>query len=112
MILKTRGDTIRLKFQRVDSNGDVITTAPSAMYLTVKRSWDAADVLIQKALADMTMDEDGTWHVAIQPTETDGLTYGTYVFDLEVTSEDGTITTICKDSLKLTEEATWRENRG
>ena len=110
MISKTRGDTIGLKFQRKDADGEVITDTPTSMYLTVKTSYSASAYIIQKSLDDMTMDEDGTWHVVIDPEDTEALPYGTYVFDIEVTAY-GYVTTICKDSLKLTEEATWSGNK-
>lgn len=106
MILKTRGDTIQLEWQRIDTDGNVITTAPSEMWLTVSPDWDSPVVLIQKSLTQMTMDEEGFWHVTIQGSETEPLPYGTYVFDIEVTAQ-GITTTICKDQLVLTEESTW-----
>ena len=110
MISKTRGDTIGLKFQRKDADGETIITRPEEMYMTVKTSWDSPDALIQKTLADMTMDEEGVWHVVIQPSDTENLAYGTYVVDIEVTAQ-GYVTTIAKDSLKLTEESTWSVNK-
>lgn len=110
MIKMTRGDTQPLKFQRLDDENHVITDAPDAMFFTVKRSWDDETPVIQKSLADMDMDEDGTWHFIIGASETEALSYGTYVFDLEVTVST-CVTTICKDELALTREATWSSNK-
>lgn len=110
MISKTRGDTIGLRFQRKDADGEIILTAPTAMYFTLKKSYNDSAVVLQKSLSDMTMDEDGTWHIVLAPGDTENLTYGTYVFDIEVTAQ-GYVTTICKDSLKLTEESTWSVNK-
>lgn len=106
MISKTRGDTIQLEWQRRNMEDEVIMTTPSEMWLTVSPDWDSPVKLIQKTLADMTMDEEGFWHVTIQGSETEPLPYGTYVFDIEVTEQSFT-TTICKDALVLTEESTW-----
>ena len=58
----------------------------------------------------MTIDEEGVWHVVIQPSDTENLAYGTYVLDIEVTAQ-GYVTTIAKDTLKLTEESTWSVNK-
>ena len=110
MITMTRGDTQPLKFTRLDTEGHTITDAPDAMYLTVKRSWEDETPVIQKKLSDMTQDETGTWHVVIAASETEMLALGTYVFDVEVTAS-GFVTTICKDEMRITREATWRTNK-
>ena len=110
MITITRGDTQPLKWTRLDPDGHAIMDTPDAMYLTIKRSWDDKNAIIQKKLADMTQDESGAWHTIIAAEETEGLPYGTYVFDLEVTVL-GCVTTICKDELRVTREATWSTNK-
>lgn len=110
MIYITRGDTQPLTWTRLDPAGHTITDAPEAMYLTIKRGWDVTDFVIQKKLTDMTQDENGGWHTIIAASETAGLNYGTYVFDLEVTVL-GCVTTICKDELMITKEATWAANK-
>lgn len=109
MIL-VRGDTGAIKFQRLDSSGEPITVAPTAMYFTVKKSYTNSTDIFQKTLADMTMDEDGTWHFIIAPEDTASLDYGSYVFDLEVTTNDY-VQTIAKGKLILEEEATWVGNK-
>ena len=110
MITMTRGDTLPLKFTRLDPSSHTIMDAPNAMFFTVKRSWDDKTPVIQKSLADMTEDDGGTWHFVIDANDTENLSYGTYVFDIEVTVS-GCVTTICKDELKITREATWSSNR-
>ncbi len=109
-LFMTRGDTMPLKFQRKDAEGKVITTSPSEMTFTVKRSWDVENALICKHLADMTKDEENVWHVAIEPENTENLPYGAYVWDIEVVTAEY-VCTIAKGELMLTEEATWEENR-
>lgn len=110
MITITRGDTQPLKWTRLDPDGHTITDAPDAMYLTIKRSWDDKTAVIQKKLADMVQDESGAWHTTIAAEETEALAYGSYVFDLEVTVQ-GAVTTICKDEIAITREATWQANK-
>lgn len=111
MIILTRGDTLPLKFQRKDANGDVIMETPASMYLTVKRSWEDYTAVLQKSMTDMEMDEEGFWHVVIEATDTEKLPYGDYVMDVEVAT-DRYVCTIIKDELRLTGEATWSWNRG
>lgn len=109
-ITLTRGDTYPFKFQRRDIEGNVITEAPASIYFTVKRNWKTEDVIFQKSAADMTLDPDGTWHCVIEPVDTEELKYGTYVYDIEVTT--GTyVQTISKGSLEITEESTWKANK-
>lgn len=102
----TRGDTGRYKFQRSDADGNPILTVPSAMYFTVKKRYDSDNVILQKRLEDMTMDESGFWHFTIEPADTQKKLIGDYVFDIEVTT-DNVVQTIAKGTLSLTEEATW-----
>lgn len=47
MISKTRGDTIGLKFQRKDADGEIILTAPTAMYFTLKKPRHHTHVLLR-----------------------------------------------------------------
>ena len=110
MIKATRGDTIALQFQRKDLDGEPITTTPTAIYFTVKESFDVPFMVIQKTLADMEMDADGFWHFTIAPAETEVLPYGEYVYDVEVTDE-GAVITIAKGAFVLEGEATWQVNK-
>lgn len=105
----TRGDTKKYYFQRKNKDGEVIIDAPSAIYFTVKRQYFDQDPLIQKTLDDMTLDADGTYHFTIEPTDTDGLKYGTYVFDIQVVNAN-VKTTIAKGNLVVTEEVTFASN--
>lgn len=110
MITLIRGDSLKFNFQRKDVDGEVITTQPVAMYFTVKESFRSPKAVIQKSLADMVMDVDGTYHVTITPSDTESLPYGHYVFDIEVTEPDY-VQTIAKGAFFLDEEATWKENK-
>lgn len=111
MIKATRGDTIALAFQRKDQNGEVIMDAPTAMYFTMKETYNTMPYVVQKTLADMEMDAEGVWHLVIEPEDTQNLAYGTYAFDIEVTTTEY-IATIAKGEICLTEESTWQVNRG
>lgn len=104
-----RGDTKKYYFQRKDRNGDIITATPDSIYFTVKRDYTDTKVVFQKTIHDMTMDEDGTWHFTILPTDTNGLKYGNYVFDIQVT-QDTVVTTIAKGVFTVEQEVTFVEN--
>lgn len=106
----TRGDTGQYKFQRLNADGGVITTTPTAMYFTIKKSFQSPTALVQKKLEDMTIGEDYYWHFTIDPEDTESLEIGKYVYDIEVTTE-GVVSTIAKGTLQLLSEATWYTNK-
>jgi len=115
----TRGDSLAFKFQRIDADGNPITTAPYALYLTVKESPKKERAIFQKRYlstdpdnADLTLDEDGFWHGKFLPADTEKLPYGDYYFDIEVVQDatNESKKTVCKGWLKLTDESTWVSN--
>lgn len=108
-LIQTRGDTAGYFFQRLNTDGAVITDTPDKLYFTIKSTFGSKDALLQKTLADMTMEQDGTWKFVIQAQETDHLNYGSYVYDIEVIDDDR-VSTIAKGKFTLTEEATWKVN--
>lgn len=106
-----RGDTAKYKFQRLDANGNVILTAADEIYFTVKETPTKEKVVFQKTIDDMTLDEDGTYHFIIEPTNTNGLQYGNYVYDLEIIV-DGVKTTVSYGTFQILPEVTWVQNEG
>lgn len=106
----TRGDTQSYKFQRLDAEGNAITTKASAIYFTVKSNYRTTDVLFQKTIDDMIFDEDGTYHFDIRSEDTDGLKFGSYVYDIEVKIGNNYTKTISKGIFEVTEEVTHKDN--
>lgn len=104
-----RGDTIPLKFQRKDSDGNTITINADKAYFTVKNNTAQSNFLIQKTLDDMTIDEDNVYHFVIEPEDTNNLPYGTYVYDLEIIQGE-IVTTISKGEFIIESEVTFAEN--
>lgn len=104
-----RGDTKKYKFQRKRADGTVITDRPDSLYFTVKKSYNDSLPVLQKTLNDMTLDQDGTYHFTIEPEDTDGLKYKTYVYDIQV-SQNGIKTTIAKGNFIIKEEVTFARN--
>lgn len=105
----TRGDTFAGCFTRKDKDGETITDRPDSMYLTVKRSFEDSEAVVQKRLEDFAQTDDGAWHFELKPEDTSGLAYGCYVFDIQVTVGN-IVKTINKSRLELTGEATWASN--
>lgn len=104
----TRGDTYRFKFQRLDENGGVIESKAQKMWFTVKRNYNTKEKLIQKTLEknEITFDSEFFYHIIIEPSDTSGLQYKKYVYDIQV-ENDGIVSTIAKGELNLTHEVTF-----
>lgn len=105
----TRGDTKSFKFQR-KSEGQPITAEADNIYFTVKYSNSVEDALIQKTISDMTFDENYFYHFTILPSDTNGLEYGNYSYDIEVKVGDTYVKTIAKGTFTIEEETTFAEN--
>ena len=102
-----RGDTSPFSFQRIDKNNQVIMQKAEKLYFTIKEKYTSDDVLIQKTIDDMDFNDDnGTYKFTIEPSDTDNMKYGIYVFDLEVITDDYK-QTIAKGSIKVSEEVTF-----
>ena len=78
-----RGDTKALKFQR-KMDGEPILIKADKVYFTVKKSTRDKEALFQKTITDMSFDSEGVYHFIIEPDDTNNLSYGDYVYDLEV----------------------------
>lgn len=111
-IKMTRGDYAAFHFHREDAEGKVILEKATAVYFTVKVSAQDETLAFQKTLDDMTFDENGEYHFAVEPTDTNGLGYGDYVYDLEVIASDNPKQTIAKGKFVLDWESTWASNEG
>ena len=83
-----RGTTLKLKAQRKDADNEPILERAEEIYFTVKRKWTDKEPLIIKDLNDMTFDEDGYYHFTIDPSDTENLPYGKYVWDFTPVNDD------------------------
>lgn len=98
----TRGDSFSCSVKIYSSGGKSIYTPNEndKIKFTVKTGYDEDDeVLIRKNISptDLTL--------SINPQDTKSLNYGTYVYDIELTTADGRVDTfITKAKLKITEE--------
>lgn len=106
-----RGDTLPLKFQRKLVDNSVVTEKPDKMFFTVKTDYFNEEYLFQKRLDESIVynEQDNYYYLTIEPEDTDNLSYGKYVFDIEII-KDGDVKTILKGKLKITQEVTFTSN--
>lgn len=109
MINLTRGDTLTLKFQRKNSDGEIITPKPSEVIFSVKSNYNSTKTLIQKKLSDGTIEyneETFYYTFKLEHDDTKELAYDEYKYDIEV-QFDNEVKTIALGSLNLTHEVTF-----
>lgn len=105
-----RGDTRRYFFQRLDKDGEPITILPDKIYFTVKKSYTDKNPVFQKTIEDFEIEpETGMYHFTVEPDDTNELKYATYVYDIEVITDD-VKTTIAKGGFTIEPEVTFAEN--
>lgn len=99
-ITMTRGDTARISVFITDSDGvQYIPGAGDKIRFAAKLNYDEGAPLI---LIDVPID---SLVFTIEPEDTKELPFGNYVYDIELTKEDGTVDTfITKAKLRITEE--------
>lgn len=95
----TRGDTARIDISVVDAEGQKYELLEGDKLLfTVKSSVNDKEALIQKEGEIIT----------ILPADTEGLEYGKYVYDVQLTLAEGTVNTIIPPStFKVMSEVSW-----
>lgn len=107
-----RGDTYALrKFRITDINNNVIDlTGKDQLYFTVKTDSNSNKVLIQKRKdSGIELEEDGYYHITIEPADTNKLEYGSYVYDISWKSTEAKtiVKTLINGTITLTDEVTW-----
>lgn len=86
----TRGDSCQIAVPLTKADGATYELADEdTLALTVKRFTSDAAALISK-----TMDETGTF--VFEPSDTKGLRYGTYRYDVQLTTAAGEVFTVVK----------------
>jgi hypothetical protein len=105
----TRGDYKTFRFERKNKNQEVIMEKPEKMYLTIKNNSYEKKALIQKTLDDGIEFEDGVYRVTFLPEDTDNLSFGDYIYDIEIIN-NGKPKTIKVDEFVIDKEVTHKEN--
>ena len=100
-ITMTRGDTAVLKLDIINEQGiPYVPTDGDVVLFTLKRNVMEKDVILQKSMVD--------GKIIIHPQDTSHLEYGQYVYDVELTKENGFVATVIPPSrFVIAEEVTW-----
>ena len=110
-----RGDTYNLKkFKVLDKEGkDIILTPTEQLYFTMKTSTKTAEYVLQKRIGNgIELQEDGYYHITMEPKDTKGLNYGEYFYDIELKSINPKelVKTLIEGTIFLEDEVTWGGN--
>ena len=99
-ITLTRGDTLKARIQVSYDNGrEYIPREGDKIRFAMKKDYKDTQVLIEKDVNTETME------LVLHPEDTKSLDFGSYVYDLQLTTEDDEVYTfIDRAKLKLTEE--------
>lgn len=99
----TRGDTGVIAISLQNKDGSEYEIQPNdVLVMTVKLNTLTKDVLVQKQFAD--------GQVKIEPVDTDNLSYGTYYYDVQLTTAAGDVfTVIPPHKFEIMPEVTWNE---
>lgn len=91
-ITMTRGDTLSLTIGVKQGEEDYQVQEGDVIRFAMKRSYSDAEPLIVKQI--------GTDDLALQldPEDTKDLPFGSYVYDIEITMEDGTVDTFIAEA--------------
>lgn len=108
-ISMTRGDTESLIVKQFDKTGGTQTPAPfvtgDTVTMTVREDVESP-IAFQTSVT--AFDEHGWAVIPIAHSDTAGLDFGSYVYDIQLTRADGTVTTLVTISdFTLTEEVTY-----
>lgn len=102
-IYMTRGDTVSLKIDLVDYDGEpyYLVDGDEAIF-RVKKSACDKELLIEKYLES---DDEGQLYLLIEPADTEYLKFGIYVYEVElITANDDHFTVIDNATLELGKE--------
>lgn len=86
-----RGDTFAFKFLIKLTNKAIITKEDiETLFITTRKiARKSSEVIFQKTLDDVEIDAEGYCHVKFNPKDTENLSYGSYFFDVEITTTSG-----------------------
>lgn len=112
-IQMVRGDMLSRSFIIRSSDKTPFTEQLDNIYLTVKRDENDRDFEFQKRLSDGGIYSlgEGRYQFTIQPEDTDNMSYGKYIFDIELVIE-GRLKKTYVGELELTKESTHHYNEG
>lgn len=86
-----RGDTFAFKFSIMYKDKTPIKKEDIKTLFITCRKYASKDfpIIFQKTIDDVEIDEEGYCHAKFNPEDTQELMYGSYFFDIEVTTKGG-----------------------
>ena len=85
-----RGDSQSFKFLiKYKDSTPIKTDDIESLFLTCKKNIYSNEIVFQKNIKDVKIDDAGCVHVTFEPKDTETLDYGKYVFDIEITTKAG-----------------------
>ena len=95
-ITMTRGDSETISIFCKDILGTAVPfVTGDTVYFTIKRDIHEANIILQKIITTFI---DGKAIVTILPIDTKALEFISYIYDVQLTKADGTVTTIIPPS--------------
>ena len=100
IIYLTRGDTCVINLKVEDTEGNDYDYSGDTVLFTVKRNPNDKAIVIQKTFTD--------GKITLSPDDTEGVQFGQYYFDVQLTKQDGTVDTVIPCSImNIMAEVTW-----
>ena len=100
-----RGDSESLTVRCTQDGNPAPLENGDTIYFTVREDAES-EIALQKAVTEFT--EEGEAVIGIGHGDTEGMETGDYVYDVQLTRADGTVTTLVPISrFRLTEEVTY-----
>ena len=105
-ISMTRGDSEAIKVTVKDISGNIIPlVSGDTIYFTVRENLLNPTKIIERIITEF---DDGEALININPQDTKNLRFTSYVYDIQLTKENGTVKTIIPPSqLTITGEVTY-----
>lgn len=110
-ITMPRGDIRPVSFTINRVSGEDVPELDN-IYFTVKKNFKVPEVLLQKTLSSGLIEkiDNNKYQFIIEPEDTNGLNYGSYVFDIELVSESSHIKQTFLGEFIITQEVTFSAN--
>ena len=105
-ISMTRGDSEAIKVTVKDTLGNIVPLViGDTIYFTVRENLLSPTKIIEKIITEFV---DGQALITIHPQDTNHLRFTSYVYDIQLTKENGSVKTIITPShLTITGEVTY-----
>ncbi len=105
-----RGDTMPVSFELTDSNGNELDFSSAEVYFTLKKNYNTQTAILQKKYSLGEIEIEGkNGNLVLEHNDTAELSYGKYVYDIQIKSGDY-VKTLVIGQIELTKESTWKVN--